>query len=264
MKKIKFYLFVCAMLFASVSHGQKLCEKLTITAASEDAPSSWLIDGKLQGSSVEYFTDIARKAGVKTVEVKVFDTWSAALNAARVGNVDMILSVGWSQERARYLNYVWPHYQISYLLVVVRKGSTFKLVKYDDLKGRQGVAIKDVTYGDGPFANLVNTSPDMRYTMNIADAFVELKSGAVDYFLGYENNVLAEMRIKNTFDEFEFVDTVPFALSEYAAFSKKSKCAEQLTKQFGKIISETRSRYDYYALQSKYKQLFTMSMADKD
>ena len=57
---------------------------------------------------------------------------------------------------------------------------------------------------------------------------------------------------------------VPFALSEYAAFSKKSKCAEQLTKQFGKMISETRSRYDYYALQSKYKQLFTMSMADKD
>ena len=147
--------------------------------------------------------------------------------------------------------------------MVVRKGSTFKLVKYDDLKGRQGVAIKDVTYGDGPFANLVNTSPDMRYTMNIADAFVELKSGAVDYVLGYEYNVLAEMSIKNTFEEFEFVDTVPFALSEYAAFSKKSKCAEQLTKQFGKMISETRSRYDYYALQSKYKQLFTMSMADR-
>jgi ABC-type amino acid transport substrate-binding protein len=264
MKKIQFSLLFVAMLFASVSYGQKVCDKLTITAASEDAPSSWLIDGKLQGSSVEYFTDIARKAGVNKVEFKAYDTWSAALNAARVGNVDMILSVGWSQERARYLNYVWPHYQISYLLVVVRKGNTFKLVKYDDLKGRKGIAIKDVTYGDGPFANLVNTSPDMRYAMNITDAFAELKSGSVDYFLGYENNVLAEMRIKNTFEEFEFVDTVPFALNEYAAFSKKSKCAEQLTQQFGKMISQTRSKFDYYALQTKYKQLFTMSMADKD
>lgn len=231
------------------------CQTLIITGPPLSPPSSWVMDQKLVGASVEFVEKVALAAGVKNVEKRVFSTWREALDATRLGEVDLIFSAGFSAERERYLNFILPAYAGQYLYVVVRKGESFPLLKYDDLLGRRGAAGIGEAYGSGEFDKFVNKNLALVRSPTISDSFALLFNNKVDYVLGYANAVNSEIFTKNLLGKVDILLTYPFYAETFLALSKRSKCSSIATALSAEIKKAEKANL-YYLLSAKNMGLF--------
>jgi polar amino acid transport system substrate-binding protein len=251
----RFFIFLfgtglwCGLAFAEV------CQTLVITGPPNSPPSSWIMDQKLVGASVEFVEILALAAGVKKVEKKVFNTWTEALDATRLGQVDLIFSAAFSAERERFLNFIRPSYAGQNLYVVVRKGEGFPLLKYEDLLGRRGGAGVGESYGGGKFDQFVSKKLDLVRSPNISDSLELLFNNKVDYVLGFENAVNSEIFTKNLLGKLDIVLTYPSYADTYLALSKRSKCSSLVT-TFSDEIKKADKKNLYYMLSKKYMKNF--------
>jgi polar amino acid transport system substrate-binding protein len=213
------------------------------------------MDQKLVGASVEFVETVALAAGIQNVEKRVFNTWPEALDAARLGQVDLIFSVALSDERERYLNFIFPSYAGQFLYVVVRKGESFPLLKYDDLLGRKGGAGIGESYGGGKFDQFVSKKLSLVRSPNISDSLELLFDNKVDYVLGYENAINSEIFTKNLLGKLDIVLTYPSYAETYLALSKRSKCSS-LVKDLSAEIKKADQNNLFYLLSKKYMKTF--------
>jgi len=254
-----FSLFFATSIWCSLATAQ-VCEKLVITGPPAGPPSSWLDGGKLVGASVDFVSVVALAAGVKTVETKAYDSWARALDATQRGEVDLIFSAAWSEERARFLNFIQPGYAGQYLYVIVRKGERFPLRKYSDLKGRKGVAGRGEAFGNSKFGVYVENELKLERSPTITRSFELLLDGKVDYILAYENAANSEIFINNLGEKVEVVSTYPFYAETYIAISKRSKCAESLGPRLSKEIEVAKQKNLFFLLTNKYRNIFNESI----
>lgn len=254
-----FSLFFVTSLWCSLATAQ-VCDKLVITGPPAGPPSSWLDGGKLVGASVEFVKEVALAAGVKSVETRSYDSWSKALNATQLGEVDLIFSAAWSEERARFLNFIQPGYAGQYLYVIVRKGERFPLRKYSDLKGRKGVAGRGEAFGNSKFGVYVENELKLERSPTITRSFELLLDGKVDYILAYENAANSEIFINNLGEKVDVVSTYPFYAETYLAISKRSKCAEYLGSRLPKEIEVAKEKNLFFLLTNKYRNIFNESI----
>ena len=237
------------------------CQTLVITGPPQSPPSSWVMDQKLVGASVEFVETIALAAGVKNVEKRVFKTWREALDATRLGQVDLIFSAAFSIERERFLKFIRPSYAGQHLYVVVRKGEGFPLLKYDDLLGRRGAAGTGETFGDGEFSNLVNQQLDLVRSPTLSDSLELLFNNKVDYVLGYSNAVNSEIFTKNLLGKVDIVLTYPFYADTFLALSRRSKCSS-LAASLSAEIKKAEKKNLYFLLSTKYMRVFEQFASD--
>lgn len=239
----------------------QVCDKVTITGAPFGPPSSWLHDGKLIGASVDFVTDILLKVGAKTVEVKPYDSWVKALNATQDGEVDLIFSAAYSEERARFLNFIKPKYAGQFLLVIVRKGERFPLRKYSDFKGRVGAVGAGEAFGNSQFGAYVKSEPNLVRTQTVAHSFELLLTGKVDYIFSYENAANSMIFSNNLGDKVDVVSTYPFYAETFLAVSKRSKCSRFLGASLPKEIELANQKNIYFLLNNKYKSIYNESLS---
>lgn len=255
MMRTRFFIFLfgaglwCGSAFAQV------CQSLVISGPPQSPPSSWIMDQKLVGASVEFVEAVALAAGVKTVEKRVFDTWSDALNATRLGEVDLLFSTGFSAERERFLNFLQPSYAGQFLYVVVREGERFPLLKYEDLLGRRGAGGIGEAYGSGEFDKFVKNNLNLVRSPTISDSLALLFDKKVDYVLGYSNAVNSEIFTKNLLEKVDIVLTYPYFAETYIALSKRSKCTS-LAAALSTEIKKAEKNNLYYLLSKKYLAIF--------
>lgn len=254
-----FSLCLVTSIWCSLATAQ-VCEKLVITGPPAGPPSSWLADGKLVGASVDFVKQVALAAGVKTVETKAYDSWAKSLDATQRGEVDLIFSAAWSEERARFLNFIQPGYAGQYLLVIVREGEGFPLRKYSDLKGRKGVAGRGEAYGNSKFGLFVQNELNLERSPTISRSFELLLDGKVDYILAYENAANSEIFINNLGDKVDVISTFPFYAETYIAISKRSKCAGLIGPRLSKEIEVAKQKNLFYLLTNKYRNIFNESL----
>lgn len=231
------------------------CKTLVITGSPSSPPSSWVVDQKLVGASIEFIEKIALTAGVKKVEKKVFNTWQEALDATRLGHVDLVVSAAYSAERERYLNFIHPNYAGQNLYVVVRKGERFPLLQYNDLLGRRGAAGLGEVYGQGAFGQFVNKKLNLVRSATFPDSLDLLFNNKVDYILGYENDVNSTIFTKDLVEKVDIVLTFPFYADTYMALSKRSKCYS-LAANLSAEIKKANKINLYYQLATKYLGVF--------
>jgi ABC-type amino acid transport substrate-binding protein len=231
------------------------CKTLVITGPPNSPPSSWVMDQKLVGASVEFIEKIAKEAGIDKVENKVFGSWNEALEAARLGQVDLIFSAAFSAERERYLNFIYPSYTGQHLYVVVRKGESFPLLKYDDLLGRRGAAGVGEAFGQGAFSQFVNKKLTLVRTPSFPDSLELLFNNKVDYILGYENTVNSTIFTDNLIGKVDIVLTFPFYADTFLALSKRSKCSSFAPSLSAEIKKADKNNL-YYQLSIKYMRAF--------
>ena len=254
-------ILICSIFFTLVVWSStaisQVCDRLVITGPPSAPPSSWIKDKELIGASVEFVKNVALAAGVKSVIVQPYGSWQQALHAAQTGEVDIVFSVGWSQERSRYLTYIQPQYSGQFLYAIVKKGNEFPLRKYEDLKGRKGVSGQGETYGNSKFGSFVDSHLSLERSPSITHSFNLLLEGKVDYVLAYENNANSEILKNNNFgDKLSILSTYPFFAETYIALSKRSKCSENIVPLLSAQIAIAKKNNLYYALASKYQKIF--------
>lgn len=236
------------------------CSAISMTGPPAAAPSSWLSEGKLMGAAVEFAEGISRAAGIPKVEIRPYPTWRDALAAAYRGEVDVIFSANWSEERERYLDYVRPAMSSQFLYVVVRRGEAFSLNKLDDLKPLSGAAGAGETYGDGFFGQFVQKNLKLSRAPSIDKVFDLLIDKKVDYILGFENAVYEQMMIRHLGSTLQILNTYPTQSEGFIAFSKRSKCGEQVREKFAEQLVIAHNARRYPALLSKYREVFNESL----
>ena len=238
----------------------KGCSTLTMTGPPAGAPSSWVSEGKLIGAAVDLIEGIAFKAGVKKVEVRVFSSWSEALNATYTGEVDLIFSAGWSEERARYLDFVRPSFASQFLYVLVRRGEAFRFQKFEDLLNRTGAATQGEAYGDGAFGQFVSRDLKLQRSPNLNLVFDLLIDGKVDFIFAYENAAYGQLFSRNLSTKVQVLPTYPYRAETFIAFSKRSKCDYELRKRFAEQITLANQANTYTNLTKRYREVFNESM----
>jgi len=242
----------------------KVCDTLVITGPPNAPPSSWTVDQKLVGASVDFIEKIALQSGVKKVETKVYDSWSQALNATQLGEVDLIFSAAVTTERKRFLDYVYPSYAGQNLYVIVRKGESFPLLKYQDLIGRNGAAGTGEAFGgDSKFGEFVAKNLTLTRTSSLNQSFEFLFERKVDYILAYENSAESTIFINHLGGKIDIVSTFPFHAESYIAFSKRSKCSSALLPALSKGIANAKIMNLYYDLTAKHRSIFYESILSR-
>jgi len=255
MKKFCFALMICLGLSNGMALAQG-CAKLTVTGPPGSAPSSWTVDGKLVGAAVEYVQGISYATGLKQVEFRAFPSWTETLQAVYRGEVDLIFSTNWSEERERYLNYVRPAMSRQFLNVVVRRGEAFDFNKLEDLTTRRGGGPAGDGYGDGPFGQFVRKNLKLQTAPNTAQALDLLLEKKVDYVFGYEDAVFSQLTSRNLGSTLQVLNTFPTQAEGFLAFSKRSKCGAELREKFAVQVEFANNNHIFRGLMYKYREVF--------
>lgn len=255
MKKLKILFIVLLSLIVGSAWAQT-CDSISISGPVNDAPDSWAVDGQLIGAGIELAQKTLKAAGVKNVKVVTYATWAEALAATRSGELDMIISIGWSSERSRYLSYVHPSYLDQFLYVIVRRGETFPLNQYSDLKGRRGITEAGVTFGNSAFGSFVEDELQLLQSPSLGGAFDRLLNREVDFILAYRFAATSEIYRRDLGDKVQVLATYPFRKDNYFAFSKRSKCASVLLDKVGVELEKANKVNQYFLLLNKYRRIF--------
>jgi polar amino acid transport system substrate-binding protein len=259
MKKLWFFLAVVLCL-ASGSGVAQVCSTLTVTGPPTAAPSSWLSDGKLIGAAVEFAEGIARSAGIDNVVMQPYPTWREALAATYRGEVDVVISANWSEERERYLDFVRPAMSSQFLYVVVRRGEAFNLSTLENLKPLAGATAAGETFGDGFFGQFVKNNLNLTKEAGIDKVIDLLIDKKVDYVFGYENSIYEQMMTRNLGTTIQVLNTYPTRSEGFLAFSKRSKCSAELRQKFAEQVALAQTKRRYPTLLSKYREVFNESL----
>jgi ABC-type amino acid transport substrate-binding protein len=254
--------FALSLGFLGVSGAQTRCEKLTFTGPPASPPTSWVLNGKLSGASVELLESLLKKTEIKTIEQKIFPNWGEALDSVYKGEVDIIMYAGWSSERARFLNYIEPAYASEFVQVVVRKGEAFPLLSVNDLASpRKGVTMRGSTYGDGLFGQFVNKEMKPRLVATPREALELLVNGSgdVDFFFAYENGIRTEVFENNFASKVDYLTTFPHHANNYYALSKRSKCYDAVHEIVSTGVIEANENKTYHRLVKTYRTIFEES-----
>lgn len=255
MKKLKI-LFIVLLSSIVGSALAQTCDSISISGPVSDAPDSWAVDGQLIGAGIELAQKTLKAAGVKNIKVVRYETWAEALAATRSGELDMIISVGWSSDRSRYLSFVYPSYVNQFLYVIVRRGETFPLNQYSDLKGRRGISEAGVSFGNSAFASFVEDELQLLQSPSLGDSFDRLLNREVDFILAYRFAATSEMYRRDLADKVQVLATYPFRIDNFFAFSKRSKCASVLLDKVGVEIEKANKANQYFLLLNKYRSIF--------
>lgn len=259
MKKIWFILLIWFGLANGMALAQG-CPKLILTGPPGSAPSSWTVGGKLIGAAVEYAEGISRAAGVNQIEFRVFSSWSETLQAAYRGDVDVIFSANWSEERERYLDYIRPNMSSQFLNVVVRRGEAFDLLKLEDLAARPGGAPAGDGYGDGHFGTFVKKSLKLQKAPNTSQALDLLLENKVDYVFGYEDAIFSQITSRNLGSTLQVLNTYPTRAEGFMAFSKRSLCGSDIRDKFAEQIALANADHTFRNLMIKYREVFNETL----
>ena len=251
------------VIWLGLSNGMALaqgCSKLILTGPPGSAPSSWTVDGKLIGAAVEYAEGVSRLSGVKQVEFRAYSNWAETLQAAYTGEVDVIFSANWSEERERYLDFIRPAMASQFVNVVVRRGEAFDIIKLDDLAARRGGAPAGDSYGDGYFGTFVKKSLKLEKAPNTAQAIDLLLEKKVDYIFGYEDAVYSQITSRNLGSTLQVLNTFPSRAENFLAFSKRSKCQSEMRQRFSDQVALANSQHIFRSLMIKYREVFNETL----
>lgn len=123
----------------------------------------------------EIFTDLSLPYAVR-----VLSDWERVQDAARKGEIDLIVSAYRNDERSEYLNFSIP-YLPEQTVIVVEKGREFDFTSWDALKGKKGVSGIGESYGQ-EFDSFIADNLDISY-YRLERAIETLNLGKADYLI---------------------------------------------------------------------------------
>ncbi|TWX52592.1 response regulator [Colwellia hornerae] len=142
-------------------------------------------------------------------------SWGEALAEFKLGNIDVMSSIFYTEERAEYINFTEPYFEIS--LVIVSKKNAFYAESLSSLQGRKLGLIKGYVYNelisrDHPSITLVDV-------FSVEDGLKKLQSGKIDAFVDSISAINYEIN-KNKINDLIITSFTPYTLEISMAVRK--------------------------------------------
>lgn len=159
----------------------------------------------LQGISANYLELILRTLNLQSTLV-IYDNWGETLSAAKRGEVDLLVSIAITPERAKFLRFTMPYLRGESLLYTRKDEQNIHRIQ--DIRGRR-IAIEEnyplqellqSTIGEINFSVVKNTEQSLSL---LASGKVDAYVGdliASSYFIHKKNLINIEVRDKSGFD----------------------------------------------------------------
>ncbi len=241
--KILCFALIFSCLFFSVSSAK---DTLTVASALPAKPYAW-IEGNTPESNnmIGVGMDILHAFfDFREIELQPeIYPWARSLQYARSGGIDALLTVFYTKERTKFMEFP-EHYLDIDVCVIVPKGKTFKFKKWDDLIGKRGIAIRGDSQGN-EFDHFDRTKLNMFRVTDTKQAYAMLvHKDRMDYLIYVREAALIDAAKLGYSDKIEILPVPVTSQKLYIAFSKKSKYARyvpalsekiKLWKQNGKI-----------------------------
>lgn len=174
--------------------------------------------GNLGGIDIDLIHALEKKLGV-TIEIELHP-WSRCLEMMRDGEVDLMSGLAWSEDRARYIQYLKPSYHTVQPVFYTLAGKGPSIASYNDLFGKRiGQSMKSVYFE--PY------NSDIRlYKVDLSSEtqILQLLSlGRIDVAVGTDPNIswdIKRLGYKGVFERTAYIP--PVKTDIYIGVSKKS------------------------------------------
>ncbi len=146
------------------------------TFAEGFPPFEMIVNGKIDGVGPSYLGELSRQLGVQ-VRYKVYPTWQAVVDAARAGDIDLVMNLSPTPDRAAFLYFSRPYFE--HLPVLVTRQDNSRL---NDITGiRPGTRLAALE-GDATaeVAQRHFAGVDMVYAASMQDVMHLVASGRAD------------------------------------------------------------------------------------
>jgi PAS domain S-box-containing protein len=145
----------------------------------EFAPFEFIAeDGSYSGITSDYIKTLNKRLGLNMQIVPEL-TWKEAVDKTRAGEIDVLPSVGLTEQRKTFLNYSRPY--INFHRVIISRADTPFLTGIDDIRGLK-VAVQVDTSHEGYLYDNTDILP-MTYK-TLQKALMAVSNGVADVFVG--------------------------------------------------------------------------------
>lgn len=131
--------------FHSVTHAADRCERLVATGDASQPPYLWrdpAQPAKLLGVHADLLERLSRELGV-TIELVHSGSRSKAQAEVVSGRADLLVGTVLTMPALETMDFVHPPLQAAPSVVWVRRDAAFSYSGWNDLRGRQGLILKD-------------------------------------------------------------------------------------------------------------------------
>ena len=236
--------FVALSLTGNAAFAADECTKITATGHPQYPVIAYKDGDNIVGAAPTLVETIAKQINVP-LESKYMGTWEEAQQAAFDGKADMIFGIYYTDERAKYLDYVQPAFTFDDVAIFVVKGKEFPFTGENDLIGKKGVTNQGESYGN-EFDAFMKEKLEVARAGGIDAAFKDLLDGKADYLIAGYYPGLAEAAREGVKDKVVALNQALITEEMFVAFSKKSPC-RSLADKFGQGITEltTNDSFDH-------------------
>ena len=209
-----------------------------IVGGDRDYPPYEFLDqsGKPAGYNVELTRAIAEVMGLQ-VEFRL-GGWSEQLRDLKLGKIDLLQGISWSEQRAAQIDFTPPHTIVNHAIFARKESPTVSSLT--DLKGKQVTLHRDGIMHEQLIA--LGYGPDLLPTSTPADALRLLAAGGCDYA------VVAMVPGMYLIREYKLTNLVPVArsiASQKYGYAVRTGNAELLAKMTeGLAILKKTGQYD--------------------
>lgn len=197
-------------------------------------PFNYNINGKAMGYSIDYMNLLASKVGL-TIEYISGPNWNDFLEMIKENKIDVILNIGKTENREKYLNFTTPYAKTFDTVFTKKDINNFK--NLDDFKGKNLAVIKgfyeeELLKRYYPNINLILVEDSMTGLKKLAygevDGFID-NFMVANYFM--ENSLLSNLKAA-----FEIKDN-RFNLNMHLATNKNNKLLQEILEKAEKEIT---------------------------
>ncbi len=187
-------------------------------------PVVWEENKRLSGVAPDLVNEIFTELSLP-YSVRVLSDWERVQEAARKGEIDLIVSAYRNDERSKYLNFSIP-YLPEQTVIVVEKGKEFNFSSWDALKGKKGVSGIGESYGQR-FDSYSAEHLDVSY-YRLERAIEALNLGKADYLIIDLYTALIYARLLQGEDSITILDPPVTTENFHLAVTKDSPLNDHL------------------------------------
>ena len=203
------------------------CSALRATAHPDYQPYSWNQGDALVGAVPDVALRLAAEIGID-LELIPAGNWNRAIDMGRRGQVDLIMALKYTNERARYFAYTDTPFYSNDTVLFVPANSSFAYTAWSDLKD----TFATITLGDragGGFDKFLFANANVRTASTLAENFLLLDRGEADYLVKGRLPGLTYLTANGTADRYKILEPPVADDPVYFAMSRSSPCLDILS-----------------------------------